>query len=69
MGIFPTWGKKCVQNICITSSEETTRKNKEEIKIILQKDLGRTGFLEAKVGESVWVRVQWRDLEVNFDYR
>ena len=69
MGMLPMSGKKCVQNICITSSEETTRKKKEERKRILQKNLGRTGFLEVKVGESVWVCVQWRDLEVNFDYR
>jgi hypothetical protein len=42
MGMFPKWGKKCVQNIYITSSKETTRKNKKEIKI-LQKDLKGIG--------------------------
>jgi len=53
MGMFPTWGKKCVQNICVTFSEETTRKNKEEMKRNSSKGSWKNRFLEVKVGESV----------------
>jgi hypothetical protein len=52
MGMFPTWGKKCVQNIFITS-KETTRKNKEEMERNSAKGSWRNSFLEVKVGESV----------------
>jgi len=52
MGLFPTWGKKCVQNIFITS-KETTRKNKEEMKRNSSKGSGGKRFLELKVGECV----------------
>jgi hypothetical protein len=62
-------GKEMFKNICITSSEETARKNKEEMKRNSSKGSWKNRFLEVKVGENVWVCVQWRDLEVNFDYR